>query len=858
MFDRFTDRAKKVMNLARQEAQRFNHEYLGTEHVLLGLVQEGSGVAANVLKNMGVDLNRIRAEVEKLVKSGPSMVTMGQLPFTPRAKKVLELSMEEAQNLGHNYIGTEHLLLGLIKENEGIAAKVLTNLGVKLEDVREEVLEFLGADPTDEDDELDAADDIGGEGGGGKSKTPALDSFGRDLSELARNGTLDAVIGREDEIERVVQILSRRRKNNPVLLGEPGVGKTSIVEGLAQMIIAGTVPEILRDKRMVVLDLAMMVAGTKYRGQFEERIKAVMTEVRRAGDVVLFIDELHTLVGAGGAEGAIDASNVLKPALSRGEIQCIGATTLDEYRKFIEKDGALERRFQSVMVEPPSPAETVEILKGLRERYSDHHQVEYTDEALEVAVELATRYINNRFLPDKAIDVIDEAGARIRIKNMVAPPDIADITSQVEELDASKEAAVQNQQFEEAAALRDQAYQLRKKREEIQKEWRSEQAEKQAHGVVDAEVIAETVSKMTGIPLTRLEEAEAARLLKMEEELAEVVIHQDPAIKAIARAVRRSRSGLKDPQRPMGSFIFLGPSGVGKTYLCKQLAKFMFDDEEAVITMDMSEFMEKHNASRLVGAPPGYVGYEEGGQLTEKVRRRPYCVVLLDEIEKAHPDVFNMLLQVMEEGRLTDSFGRHVDFRNVILIMTSNLGSHVMKAGSSLGFGKPTVSESNTDRKDKMKIDVMHEVERHFRPEFLNRIDELVIFNPLEKDDIARIVRLQLAEVFDRVRARGITIEIAEDAIEFLMTKGFDENYGARPMRRAIERYIEDPLAEQVLQPNFDELKPLLVTVEGPVEDAEGLAFLQTEPVVAALAEGAEAAQAASGEAAQEEPASEE
>ncbi|MDG1499403.1 MAG: ATP-dependent Clp protease ATP-binding subunit [Planctomycetota bacterium] len=858
MFDRFTDRAKKVMNLARQEAQRFNHEYLGTEHVLLGLVQEGSGVAANVLKNMGVDLNRIRAEVEKLVKSGPSMVTMGQLPFTPRAKKVLELSMEEAQNLGHNYIGTEHLLLGLIKENEGIAAKVLTNLGVKLEDVREEVLEFLGADPTDEDDELDAADDIGGEGGGGKSKTPALDSFGRDLSELARNGTLDAVIGREDEIERVVQILSRRRKNNPVLLGEPGVGKTSIVEGLAQMIIAGTVPEILRDKRMVVLDLAMMVAGTKYRGQFEERIKAVMTEVRRAGDVVLFIDELHTLVGAGGAEGAIDASNVLKPALSRGEIQCIGATTLDEYRKFIEKDGALERRFQSVMVEPPSPAETVEILKGLRERYSDHHQVEYTDEALEVAVELATRYINNRFLPDKAIDVIDEAGARIRIKNMVAPPDIADITSQVEELDASKEAAVQNQQFEEAAALRDQAYQLRKKREEIQKEWRSEQAEKQAHGVVDAEVIAETVSKMTGIPLTRLEEAEAARLLKMEEELAEVVIHQDPAIKAIARAVRRSRSGLKDPQRPMGSFIFLGPSGVGKTYLCKQLAKFMFDDEEAVITMDMSEFMEKHNASRLVGAPPGYVGYEEGGQLTEKVRRRPYCVVLLDEIEKAHPDVFNMLLQVMEEGRLTDSFGRHVDFRNVILIMTSNLGSHVMKAGSSLGFGKPTVSESNTDRKDKMKIDVMHEVERHFRPEFLNRIDELVIFNPLEKDDIARIVRLQLAEVFDRVRARGITIEIAEDAIEFLMTKGFDENYGARPMRRAIERYIEDPLAEQVLQPNFDELKPLLVTVEGPVEDAEGLAFLQTEPVVAALAEGAETAQAASGEAAQEEPASEE
>jgi ATP-dependent Clp protease ATP-binding subunit ClpC len=842
MFDRFTDRAKKVMNLARQEAQRFNHEYLGTEHVLLGLVQEGSGVAANVLKNMGVDLNRIRAEVEKLVKSGPSMVTMGQLPFTPRAKKVLELSMEEAQNLGHNYIGTEHLLLGLIKENEGIAAKVLTNLGVKLEDVREEVLEFLGADPTDEDDDIETSDDIGGESaGGGKSKTPALDSFGRDLSELARNGTLDAVIGRESEIERVIQILSRRRKNNPVLLGEPGVGKTSIVEGLAQMIIAGTVPEILRDKRMVVLDLALMVAGTKYRGQFEERIKAVMTEVRRAGDVILFIDELHTLVGAGGAEGAIDASNVLKPALSRGEIQCIGATTLDEYRKFIEKDGALERRFQSVMVDPPSPKETVAILRGLRDRYAEHHQVEYTDEALETAVELATRYINNRFLPDKAIDVIDEAGARIRIRNMVAPPDIADITKEVEKLDAAKEAAVQNQQFEEAAALRDQAYQLRKKREEIQKTWRSEQAEKEAHGIVDAEVIAETVSKMTGIPLTRLEEAEAARLLKMEEELAEVVINQDDAIKAIARAVRRSRSGLKDPQRPMGSFIFLGPSGVGKTYLCKQLAKFMFDDEEAVITMDMSEFMEKHNASRLVGAPPGYVGYEEGGQLTEKVRRRPYCVVLLDEIEKAHPDVFNMLLQVMEEGRLTDSFGRHIDFRNVILIMTSNLGSHVMKAGSSLGFGKPTTTESNVDRKEKMKIDVMHEVERHFRPEFLNRVDELVIFNPLEKKDIAKIVRLQLVEVFNRVRDRGITIEIAEDGIDFLMTKGFDENYGARPMRRAIERYIEDPLAEQVLQPDFDAKKPLLITVEGPVEEAEGLSFVQTEPIAAIAAKKEEA-----------------
>ena len=651
MFDRFTDRAKKVMNLARQEAQRFNHEYLGTEHILLGLVQEGSGVAANVLKNMAIDLNKIRTEVEKIVKTGPSMVTMGQLPFTPRAKKVLELSMEEASNLGHNYIGTEHLLLGLIKENEGIAAQVLLNLGVKLEDVREEVLEFLGADTSEEDDDESAIGEGGGGGsGGGKSKTPALDAFGRDLTDLARQGKLDVVIGRNNEIERVIQILSRRTKNNPVLLGEPGVGKTAIVEGLAQRIIDNEVPELLRGKRIVVLDLALMVAGTKYRGQFEERIKAVMTEVRRVRDVVLFIDELHTLVGAGGAEGAIDASNVLKPALSRGEIQCIGATTLDEYRKHIEKDGALERRFQSVNVDPPSPEEAVAILMGLRDRYEAHHRVKFTDEALETAVELSTRYINNRFLPDKAIDVMDEAGARVRIKSMIPPPDLKEITSEIESLDRNKDEAVTAQDFEKAAQIRDQAYQLRKKKEELQKEWRAEQASKEETGEVDAEVIAETVSKMTGIPLTRLEKAEAERLLQMEGELAKVVIHQDDAIKAIARSVRRSRSGLKDPRRPMGSFIFLGPSGVGKTYLCKQLAKFMFGDEDAVITMDMSEYMEKHNASRLVGAPPGYVGYEEGGQLTEKVRRRPYSVVLLDEIEKAHPDVFNMLLQIMEEG----------------------------------------------------------------------------------------------------------------------------------------------------------------------------------------------------------------
>ena len=826
MFDRFTDRAKKVMNLARQEAQRFNHEYLGTEHILLGLVQEGSGVAANVLKQMQIDLDKIRVEVEKIVKTGPSMVTMGQLPFTPKAKKVLELSLEEASNLGHNYIGTEHILLGLIKENEGIAAQVLMNLGVKLEDVREEVLDFLGADAADEeDDDPGIGDTPTGGGGNGKSKTPALDSFGRDLTELARDGKLDSVIGRDHEIERVTQILARRTKNNPVLLGEPGVGKTAIVEGLAQRIINNEVPEILRGKRIVVLDLALMVAGTKYRGQFEERIKAVMTEVRRVGDVILFIDELHTLVGAGGAEGAIDASNVLKPALSRGEIQCIGATTLDEYRKHIEKDGALERRFQSVNVDPPTPEQAVEILRGLRDRYEAHHRVNYTDLALEAAVDLSTRYINNRFLPDKAIDVIDEAGARVRIKAMVPPPDMRELITEIESLERAKDEAVTEQDFEKAAKLRDEAYQKKKEKEQIQNEWRQEQSSSESIGEVDEEIIAETVSKMTGIPLTRLEKAEADRLLKMEEDLGEVVIHQDDALKAIARSIRRSRSGLKDPRRPTGSFLFLGPSGVGKTYLCKQLANFMFGDEDAVITMDMSEYMEKHNASRLVGAPPGYVGYEEGGQLTEKVRRRPYSVVLLDEIEKAHPDVFNMLLQIMEEGRLTDSFGRHVDFRNVILIMTSNLGSQQMKAGARLGFDRLAGDNeaSQEDRKKRMRSDVMIEVERHFRPEFLNRLDEMVVFNPLTHDDLKRIVHIQLEGVRERLAEREISLELEESAVDFLIKQGFNEDYGARPLRRAIERYIEDPLAEQILRADFDGHSVL--GVKAAADEDEGLVF---------------------------------
>ncbi|HEX6882769.1 MAG TPA: ATP-dependent Clp protease ATP-binding subunit [Planctomycetota bacterium] len=841
MFDRFTDRAKKVMNLARQEAQRFNHEYLGTEHILLGLVQEGSGVAANVLRNMNIDLAKIRTEVEKLVKTGPSVVTMGQLPFTPRAKKVLELSMEEAGNLGHNYIGTEHLLLGLIKENEGIAAKVLTNLGVKLEDVREEVLEFLGAEHGEEEEEEQSEQPIGGQQGQSKSKTPALDAFGRDLTELAREGKLDAVIGRENEIERVIQILSRRTKNNPVLLGEPGVGKTAIVEGLAQRIINGEVPDLLRDKRMVVLDLALMVAGTKYRGQFEERIKAVMTEVRRVRDVVLFIDELHTLVGAGGAEGAIDASNVLKPALSRGEIQCIGATTLDEYRKHIEKDGALERRFQSVNVEPPSPDEAVSILRGLRDRYEAHHRVQYSDAALAEAVDLSVRYITNRFLPDKAIDVMDEAGARVRLKNMVSPPDLKEVNTKIEELDRAKEEAVHNQEFEKAARLRDEAYQLRKQREERQKQWRSKQAEQESAGKVDVDDIRETVSKMTGVPLTRLEKAEAERLLQMEDELGRSVIHQDDAIKAIARSVRRSRSGLKDPRRPMGSFVFLGPSGVGKTYLAKSLAKFMFGNEDAVITIDMSEYMEKHNASRLVGAPPGYVGYEEGGQLTEKVRRRPYSVVLLDEIEKAHPDVFNMLLQIMEEGRLTDSFGRHIDFRNTILIMTSNIGSHLLTSGGGLGFAKADALADEVQKNRKLREDVLSEVQRQFRPEFLNRVDELVVFNQLTESDLRRIVDLQLREVLLRIKARGLDLILDDKAIAFLIQKGFNTDYGARPLRRAIERFVEDPLAEEVLRLGDTAQATIYVTVTGEVAKAEALTFTREKPVEAeAVGAGAE------------------
>jgi ATP-dependent Clp protease ATP-binding subunit ClpC len=808
MYERFTDRARKVMQLANQEAQRFNHEYVGTEHVLLGLVKEGSGVAANVLKNLDVDLRKIRVEVEKIVQSGPDMVTMGKLPQTPRAKKVIEYAIEEARNLNHNYVGTEHLLLGLLREQEGVAAQVLVALNLKLEEVREEVLNLLGHG-------MDAG---GGEGGeraaakGGKSKTPALDSFGRDLTDLARQGKLDPVIGRQNEIERVVQVLSRRQKNNPVLLGEAGVGKTAIVEGLAQLIVDGNVPELLRDRRIVVLDLAMMVAGTKYRGQFEERIKAVMNEVRRAKNTILFIDELHTLVGAGGAEGAIDASNVLKPALARGEVQCIGATTLDEYRKYIEKDGALDRRFQSVVVNPPSKAEALEILRGLRDRYEAHHRVQITDEALEAAVELSDRYITGRCLPDKAIDVVDEAGARVRLKAMTRPPDLKELDEKIERLNQDKEEAVANQDFERAAALRDSADKLKKEKERINREWR--ERSKDIDGTVDEEVVAEVVSKMTGIPLTRLEAEETARLVRMEEDLQKRVISQSEAIKRISQAVRRSRAGLKDPKRPIGCFIFAGPTGVGKTLLAKSLAEFMFGDADALIQIDMSEYMEKHNVSRLIGAPPGYVGYEEGGQLTEKIRRRPYAVVLLDEIEKAHPDVYNMLLQIMEEGRLTDSFGRNVDFKNTIIIMTTNAGAEVTSSANIFGFDRGRDDAASYEQmKERLKV----AIEKYFRPEFLNRLDDVIVFHALNRENLKQIVDIELSKVRLRLRERGLELVLTEEAKDFIIDKGYNPDYGARPLRRAIENMIEDPLAESILRGEFKGFDTLSVRVgDGP------------------------------------------
>ncbi len=843
MYERFTDRARKVMQLANQEAQRFNHEYIGTEHILLGLVKEGSGVAANVLKNLDVDLRKIRLEVEKLVQSGPEMVTMGKLPQTPRAKKVIEYSMEEARNLNHNYVGTEHILLGLLREHEGVAAQVLMNLTLKLDEVREEVLNLLGHGLEGGESERGGREGSGGaessSSKSGKSKTPALDSFGRDLTALAREGKLDPVIGRSREIERALQVLCRRTKNNPVLLGEAGVGKTAIVEGFAQRVISGNVPEILANKRIVVLDLAMMVAGTKYRGQFEERIKAVMNEVRRAKNTILFIDELHTLVGAGGAEGAIDAANVLKPALARGEIQCIGATTLDEYRKYIEKDSALARRFQEIIVEPTNKAETVEILKGLRERYEEHHRVQITDDAIEAAVELSGRYITGRCLPDKAIDVIDESGARVRLRAMTRPPDLKEIDEEVEGLNKDKEEAVANQDFEKAAALRDRADKLRKKKDTITREWREKS--QQTDGVVDEEVIAEVISKMTGIPLTRLSTEDSMRLMQMEDELHQRVVSQDAAVKAIAKAVRRSRSGLKDPKRPTGCFVFAGPTGVGKTLLAKALAEFMFGDEDALIQLDMSEYMEKHNVSRLVGAPPGYVGYEEGGQLTEKIRRRPYAVVLLDEIEKAHPDVFNMLLQLMEEGRLTDSFGRNVDFRNTIVIMTTNAGASAIKNESA--FGLPTGHDDDASY-ESMKERVHEQIEKVFRPEFLNRLDDVIIFRHLTIEDLKTVIDYEMAKVRERLQDRGYKLVLTDAAKEFLIKQGANLDYGARPLRRAIENRVEDVLSEELLKGVFqgkdkilvdgirnDKGKVIRLDFQGLVDDEGG-----EEPPVGAVA----------------------
>ncbi len=816
MFERFTDRARKVMALANQEAQRFNHEYVGTEHVLLGLVKEGQGVAANVLHSLGIDLKKIRLEVEKIVKSGPDMVTMGKLPQTPRAKKVIEFAIEEARSLGHNYVGTEHLLLGLLKEHDGVAAQVLMNLGLKLDDVRSEILNILGAAVEGETE---------AEAQRGKSKTPALDSFGRELTQLASEGKLDPVIGRKNEIERVVQILCRRTKNNPVLLGEAGVGKTAIVEGLAQQIVSSEVPELLLGRRIVVLDLAMMVAGTKYRGQFEERIKAVMNEVRRAGNIILFIDELHTLVGAGGAEGAIDASNVLKPALSRGEIQCIGATTLDEYRKYVEKDGALERRFQTIIVEPPTPKETVAILKGLRDRYEAHHRVQITDGAIEAAVELSNRYVSGRYLPDKAIDVIDEAGARVRLRTMTRPPDVTHIEQEIERVNQEKEEAVAASAYERAAELRNRTDALRAKKDSLIAEWREQGRE--VEGIVDEETVAEIVSRMTGVPLTRLESEETERLLNMEDEIHKRVVSQEEAIHAIAKSLRRSRSGLKDPRRPMGCFIFLGPTGVGKSLLAKALAEFMFGDEDALIQIDMSEYMEKYNVSRLVGAPPGYVGYEEGGQLTERIRRRPYSVVLLDEIEKAHADVYNMLLQIMEEGNLTDSFGRRIDFRNTVLIMTSNIGADIIKNQAGLGFRKKSAEVTYEQTKEML----MKEVERHFRPEFLNRVDDIIMFRNLTREDLKSIVDIELAKVRERLESQGLQLVLTDEAKEFLIEKGYNPNFGARPLRRAIENLMEDHISEELLRGAYKGKNRINVSVKDDHLYFEGTSYSPEKPV---------------------------
>ena len=787
MFNRFTERARKVIVLAKEEAKRFNHDYIGTEHLLLGLVREGEGVAAAVLQKIGLDLESIRIEVEKVVQAGPQTQVMGDIPFTPRSKKALELAAEEARALGHNYIGTEHLLLGLIREGEGVAYRVFLNMGVDLERVRNEVMELLGS----------GIPGFGNQDQAKKGKTPAIDAYGRNLNKLAREGKLDPVIGRKNEIERIVQVLTRRTKNNPVLIGEAGVGKTAIVEGLAQLVVSGDVPENLREKNIIVLDLAMMIAGTKYRGQFEERIKAVMDEIKRSKKIVLFIDEIHTLVGAGAAEGAIDAANILKPALARGEIQCIGATTIDEYRKNIEKDAALERRFQTIVVEPPSVEETIQILKGLRDKYEAHHRVKYSDEALEAAAKFTDRYVTGRFLPDKAVDVLDETGARASLNVMVVPEDIKKKEEEIEELREEKEAYIKSQDFEKAAQMRDKEREAREQLEQKRREWL--QKRDSVVQTITEEDIARVISQWTKIPLIRLEQKESEKLLKLEENLSKTVIGQEEAISAIARAVRRSRAGIKNPSRPIGSFIFLGPTGVGKTLLARVLSEFMFGDENAIIQIDMSEYMDKFNVSRLIGAPPGYVGYEEGGQLTEKVRRRPYAVVLLDEIEKAHQDVFNLLLQVLEDGRLTDSLGRRVDFRNTIVIMTSNVGAEILRQKGSLGFASQDEKLTYQDMKQRL----LDEIKKTFKPEFLNRLDDIIVFQSLTKENLHHIVGLEIKEVADRLKDRNISIQLSSEAVEFFVSKGFDPTFGARPLKRTIQRFLEDPLAEEIISGRF-------------------------------------------------------
>jgi ATP-dependent Clp protease ATP-binding subunit ClpC len=823
----FTPRAQQVLALARKEADRFNHNFVGTEHLLLGLIKLGQGVAVNVLQKMGLDLETVRTEVEKEVRTGAEQKVTGNIPYTPRVKKVLSLAGKEAKALNHTYVGTEHILLGLLREGDGVAAKVLKNLDVDIEQCRQEILKELdpqypqgeGSTPAASDEQLTNEGETGkGKDGKGKgdNRTPALKAFGRDLTEYARKGDMDPVIGRQSEIERVIQILCRRTKNNPVLLGEAGVGKTAIVEGLAMEISKGAVPEILQNKRIVTLDLALMVAGTKYRGQFEERIKAVMDEIRRAKNIILFIDELHTIVGAGSAEGTMDASNIFKPALSRGEMQIIGATTLTEYRKYIEKDSALERRFQTVKVEPPSVDDAITILNGLKSKYEDHHKAEFSNEAIEACVKLSDRYISSRFLPDKAIDVMDEAGARARIGAMQRPPDVKDLEAEIEKVKVRKEQAIKDQDFEGAAQLRDREKQSKEKLEKTLAEWKQNKEERRVS--VSEDDILQVVAKWTGIPLKRMGQTETQKLLTVEHELGKVVIGQKDAVTALAKALRRARTDLKDPRRPIGCFALLGPTGVGKTLLARTLAEQMFGSSSALVQLDMSEYMEKFTVSRLVGSPPGYVGYEEGGQLTEKVRRQPYSVVLFDEIEKAHPDVMNMLLQILEEGKLTDSLGRTVDFRNTIILLTSNVGSDVIRKQAVMGFGK----QSEDADQELLRGRILDEARKAFRPEFINRLDDVIVFRTLGKPELVQILELEVVKVLDRIRRRGVNISLDEKAKDFLIEKGYDPQYGARPMRRSVERYLEDPLAEEILKGTLASAGVIEVTA-----DKEKLVFIQ-------------------------------